>query len=52
MNHQELRVLAEQYIDTQLKLANAKVTSDKRKELVERAVSMVRREPSRDAKTA
>ena len=46
MSEQELRSLAESYVETQLKQANARVTPEKREELVEAAVRLV--DPKRD----
>lgn len=41
MSEQELRSLAETYVDKQLKSANASVTPEKRRELIEGAVRIV-----------
>lgn len=48
MSEQELRALAETYVDTQLKLANASVTPEKRRELIEGAVRIVHPEVEDD----
>ena len=46
MSEQELRSLAESYVDQQLRQANANVTAEKRGELVEAAIRLV--DPKRD----
>jgi hypothetical protein len=47
MSEQELRNLAESYVERQLKQANANVSPEKRRELVEAAIRMV--DPKRNA---
>jgi hypothetical protein len=46
MSEQELRSLAESYVERQLNQANAKVSREKRDELVEAAIRLV--DPQRD----
>ena len=46
MSEQELRTLAETYVEEQLKQANANVSAEKRGELVEAAIRIV--DPKRD----
>lgn len=46
MSDQELRKLAENYVEAQLKVANASVSAEKRSELVEAAIRIV--DPQRD----
>ena len=50
MSKQELRDLAESYIEQQLKQANANVTDQKRSELVEAAMQQL--DPKSDYTTA
>ncbi len=50
MSERELRSLAESYVETQLKQANARVTPEQREALVEAAVRIV--DPKRDESDA